>query len=153
MGATDKDDVMDTGSSSGPSATIAFQGFQCVTKPDVSAPGKDICSAAYDNVNGYRTLTGTSMACPHVAGLVALLLSKNGNVHPERVRNCLTGGAVHTNPTTLLPAFQRPTCCGVSDTEFPNHQSGYGRIDAVRTFDSCFPNDWHTGTNGAMRPQ
>ena len=37
----------------------------------VMAPGTNILSASHQSDNGSRTLSGTSMACPHVAGLVA----------------------------------------------------------------------------------
>lgn len=42
---------------------------------DVSAPGSDIYSLDYRG--GYKSLSGTSMATPHVAGLAALLYEKN----------------------------------------------------------------------------
>ncbi|CAL5058929.1 unnamed protein product [Urochloa decumbens] len=58
-------------SSRGPSA--AFPG---ILKPDIAAPGASILAAVRGS---YEFMSGTSMACPHVSGIVALLKS----VHPE----------------------------------------------------------------------
>ena len=45
-------------------------------KPDIGAPGAYILSAYLDN--GYAVMSGTSMACPYVAGIAALYISKHG---------------------------------------------------------------------------
>jgi subtilisin family serine protease len=54
---------------------------------DVFAPGRDIVSAARGG--GSRTLSGTSMASPHVAGVSALCLARNPGTGPDEVRSCL----------------------------------------------------------------
>lgn len=54
----------------------------------VTAPGVDIYSTLPGNQ--YGTYSGTSMAAPHVAGVVALMLSANPNLTESQVRNILT---------------------------------------------------------------
>jgi len=59
-------------------------------KPDVVAPGSSILSAAPD---GWRTSSGTSMASPHVAGAVALLLQRHPEWTTQQVKASLTAAA------------------------------------------------------------
>lgn len=60
-------------------------------KPDLSAPGTSINSTG--SGQGYVTLTGTSMAAPHVSGVAALLLEQNNNLTPSQLRAILIGSA------------------------------------------------------------
>lgn len=56
--------------------------------PDVSAPGVSITSLKHNSNTGYiggAPWSGTSMACPHVAGLMALMLSKNPTLTPAEI--------------------------------------------------------------------
>jgi len=61
-------------------------------KPDVSAPGNGTVSTT--NGGGYSSFSGTSGATPHVAGLVALLLSINPDLTPEQVSMIIQTTAV-----------------------------------------------------------
>ncbi len=70
VGATDVNDGIADFSSRGP---VFWTGIGEIVKPDVSAPGVDILSAIPGG--GYASYQGTSTACPHVAGTVALMLS------------------------------------------------------------------------------
>lgn len=56
VGATDDKDGLASFSSRGPAL------FSMKTKPEVSAPGNKILSATHDSNDGYRALSGTSMA-------------------------------------------------------------------------------------------
>ncbi len=54
--------------------------------PDVSAPGENIKSLNFQNIWGYSDgWSGTSMATPHVAGTMALMLSKNPSLTPADI--------------------------------------------------------------------
>ncbi len=57
--------------------------------PDISAPGVDVLSCSYNNISGYQTMSGTSMATPHIAGCMALLLDANYNLTPAQVDSLL----------------------------------------------------------------
>jgi subtilisin family serine protease len=69
-------------SSRGPSTCNAN-----VIKPEVVAPGVNVRSAY--SATGYGTASGTSMACPHVAGAIALLKEVNPSLTAVQIRNIL----------------------------------------------------------------
>lgn len=57
----------------------------------VVAPGVDIYSTYLNN--GYKMMSGTSMACPHVAGLAALLFEKEPKATPLEIKACIMATA------------------------------------------------------------
>lgn len=60
---------------------------------DILAPGTGIYSAWKSSATSYNTISGTSMATPHVAGVAALYLSANPGSAPTTVRNALVNNA------------------------------------------------------------
>lgn len=68
-------------SSRGPSAT-----FPAILKPDVAAPGVSILAA---KGNSYVFMSGTSMACPHVSAVTALLKSVHPSWSPAMIKSAI----------------------------------------------------------------
>ncbi|MEU9383421.1 S8 family peptidase, partial [Streptomyces sp. NPDC048279] len=96
VGAVDGNDRLADFSSTGPSA-------EGTIKPDVTAPGVDITAAAAkgslidqevgENPPGYLTISGTSMATPHVAGAAAILKQEHPDWGYQQLKAVLTGSA------------------------------------------------------------
>ena len=61
-------------------------------KPDIAAPGVDVRSAATGS--GYTFLSGTSMACPHIVGVVALIKQANPNLTVQEIKQVMFETAV-----------------------------------------------------------
>ena len=60
---------------------------------DLFAPGSSITSAWYTSTTATNTISGTSMATPHVAGVAALYLQSNTSASPATVRNAIVNNA------------------------------------------------------------
>ena len=60
---------------------------------DIFAPGSSITSAWYTSNTAAASISGTSMASPHVAGVAALYVQSNPGASPAQVRDALVGNA------------------------------------------------------------
>ncbi|MDR2085284.1 MAG: S8 family serine peptidase [Bacteroidales bacterium] len=102
VGATDSNDNIADFSSLGPVTWQNFAGFNDyaynpgmgLIRPDVCAPGVDVKSLTHDSNTGYTYMSGTSMATPGVAGVMALMLSKNPELTPAEIDFILETTAV-----------------------------------------------------------
>ncbi|MCC6455318.1 MAG: S8 family serine peptidase [Caldilineaceae bacterium] len=90
-------------------------------KPDLTAPGVGILSTT--RFSGTTTLSGTSMASPHVAGAVALLWSAVPWLvgEPDLTEQVLLKSATAVNDNR----------CGSTEAASPNPAFGYGRLDVA----------------------
>lgn len=84
VGAVDIVDNIANFSSRGPTCSA----FGTKIKPDIAAPGVSVRSSIPEN--SYMNLNGTSMAAPHVTGLVALILQANPNLTVNEIQNIIT---------------------------------------------------------------
>ncbi len=99
VGATDNNDNIASFSSRGPTRvwdTVPpwYDYSPYLVDPDVCAPGVDILSTYYSSDQSYTQMSGTSMATPHVAGLCALMLSKNPYLTPRQIDSIIEHHAV-----------------------------------------------------------
>jgi subtilisin family serine protease len=113
MGAYDINDTIASFSSRGPSP---FNGG--TTKPNITAPGVNVRSSVPNN--GYGTLSGTSMATPHVAATVALIWSGA----PSLIGNIPATEKILSSTAHAVA----DTSCG--GTNRFNDVWGHGRLDA-----------------------
>jgi serine protease AprX len=96
------------------------------TYPDISAPGEDItsscriylpiCTTGLDPKEGgdYNTISGTSMATPHISGIVAQLFQANPSATPAQIEAAIestaykyTDGAPYENGTNGTTSFDK----------------------------------------------
>jgi subtilisin family serine protease len=122
VGATDESNAIAGFSSRGP---VMVDGSGRL-KPDIVAPGVNIHSSIPGGQ--YAFLNGTSMAAPHVAGLVALLISAEPDLAGQvnAIENAIAQSALRLTPSQL---------CGLdTPASIPNNTYGWGRIDALAAY-------------------
>jgi len=111
VGATDDSDSAYPLSSRGPSAC----GEAETVYPELVAPGVDVRTT--DLFGGYLSVSGTSLAAPHVTGALALLLSAYPDLTGDDVEGALLQAAIDLSPSGPDPDF------------------GYGRLDVHAAFE------------------
>jgi len=153
VGATDQSDNIAYFSSRGPSEWENIDPFNDypfnpeigLIRPDVSAPGVDIKSCSYSSNTGYTLMSGTSMATPGVAGMMALLLSKNMGLTPADICMVLETTAIDygdvgkdnvfgSGRVDILAAIENTSEAGPSyQSHVFNDTNGNGEIEAGET--------------------
>ena len=131
-----------TGTRNGTVSSYSSRGAKAdpSTWPDISAPGEDItsscrpylpiCSTGLAPQNGpgpldigtFNTISGTSMAAPHIAGIVAQLFQANPSATPAQIESALKSGAYHYTdgaPYTTVNGLQT------------SYDKGAGLVDVV----------------------
>ena len=90
-----------------------------IFKPEISAPGSNIISAEMGKGNKGVQFSGTSMAAPHMSGVMALLLEKFPGATPEELKSLVMG--------TAVDMFE-----GKEKVQYPLSLQGSGRVDVLR---------------------
>jgi subtilisin family serine protease len=97
-------DAITVGSTTSSDARSSFSNYgSCV---DIFAPGSGITSAWHTTTTATNTISGTSMASPHAAGVAAIYLSANSSATPAQVGAAMINGSTPnkvTNPGTGSP--------------------------------------------------
>jgi serine protease AprX len=98
--------------------------------PNITAPGNGIRSSVPSGGLGagglYDYKSGTSMASPHIAGVIALVWS----AHPEMIGNI--EGTMDLLQRTAQPRRTNESCGKYQGSEIPNAVFGYGIVDAFK---------------------
>lgn len=111
-------------SGKGPGADDDMSVDAVIIKPDFVVPGAAIRSALSVGDNKYTRMTGSSMATPHVAGLLALMLS---GLRDHRSSSGLIPALQQTAGHKLSKPFLVPSACGGTKyDQFPNNIYGFG---------------------------
>ncbi len=139
VGATRQNDTIANFSSRG---TVTVDGSGRL-KPDVAAPGVGVRSCIRNG--SFASYSGTSMAGPHVAGAVALIIS----ARPELAGQVETIEALLED--TARPMQSSQDCGGISGMAIPNAVYGHGRIDVFAAVEEALELTPTAGTGQEKR--
>jgi subtilisin family serine protease len=120
---------------------------------DLFAPGSAITSAWHESTGAVKTLNGTSMAAPHVAGLVALILGSSADATPadipDLIRAVATAGVV-TSAGTGSPNLLLYTLAD-SVAEAPASPALMASVAGLSSHASSLRNGWQATVTIAVK--
>ncbi|EYB68398.1 peptidase S8/S53 subtilisin kexin sedolisin [Deinococcus phoenicis] len=115
------------------------------TALDIFAPGSDITSTWIGSTTATNTISGTSMATPHVVGAVALILGANPSYTPAQVTSALVNNATTGKVTGVNGSVNRLLYTGTGGTApTPTPAPGTTYTGSVSQGSSS----WKPGTGG-----
>ncbi|KAF3660763.1 Subtilisin-like protease SBT3.3 [Capsicum annuum] len=86
-----------------------------ILKPDITAPGVNILAAVPPGETPYRFNSGTSMAAPHISGIVALLKSLHPHWSPAAIKSALVTTAWQKDPHSGEPIIAEENTDKIAD--------------------------------------
>ena len=141
VGALNKNTAIAEYSSEGPTE-------EARVKPNMAFVGSDVMSTAHNTGDGYVAFSGTSMATPGVAGVVALMLQANPELSPFDVRNILQETATYRQchymggnqpcPEDLIPKNRQ------------NNVYGHGHVESLAAVMEAAQQDYQLDTTRAI---
>lgn len=159
VGAVDATDTLAEFSSTGPALDGGI-------KPEVTAPGVDVLAARSQLVRGsgmYTTMSGTSMATPHVAGTAALVAAAHPDWTAQQIKEAIVSTAASTPAYTAFeagsgrvdaPAAVTAEVFGTASAGFGFHTFGSGPVELSKaiTYTNLgdAPVDLHLAVDGTV---
>lgn len=118
-------------SSRGPSSTSPL-----ILKPDITGPGVGILVAVPPNFRGgqvavqFNFMSGTSMAAPHLSGIVALIKKTHQNWSPPAIKS-----AIMTTATVIDHKHGKPISDGLTHSPASPYAMGAGIVNPIKAID------------------
>ena len=134
VGALDKDSTIAEYSSQGPTE-------EGRVKPNIAYVGTDVMSVDFNSGDGYKEMSGTSMATPGAAGVAALMYQANPDLSPFDIRNIMQETATYRwctyplSPEQVALMGNEPCPEDLIPKNRQNNVYGHGE---VRALDSVF---------------
>merc|ERR1719401_118756 len=148
-----EDLVITVGSTTSSDLRSSFSNYgDCV---DVYNPGSSITSAWKGSNTDIKTISGTSMASPHVAGIAVGLVSADPDLSPAEVSEHLknTAKTINTTPDGPVPLATTapPTPCQLANVEVKIKTDNYPGETTWKLTDTCTNNEVLSGSGYSQK--